>query len=30
MYYGADARRRAAIEDHCAGMRNLAKTLKIP
>jgi hypothetical protein len=29
MHFGADACRRAAIEDHCAGLRNLAKTLKI-
>jgi hypothetical protein len=30
MHYGADACRRATVEDHCAGLRNLAKTLKIP
>jgi len=30
MHYGADACRCAAIEAHRAGLRNLAKTLKIP
>jgi len=30
MHYGADACRRATVEDHCAGLRILAKTLKIP